>query len=228
MAKTWHIDLGILWIAATWLGAGLFLPPLLTGHEPNASRRTSTCCSEPSSSSPSAPRRHLARVARLLRRPLVAVRQRRARVPRSREGLAGRTARRLRPVGRPLDSGPETAARPRAGVRPRPHDSVRRRLDCTAVYRRVLLHPGDQHRRHGVLALVGRPHVGRRGLRVLHRRHHRADAGVDEPAQPPQRREGSHASGLAGDEYGRHRRLPPLLVSACPTCGSPSGACSRR
>jgi len=35
MAKTWHIDLGILWIAATWLGAGLFLPPLLTGHEPN-------------------------------------------------------------------------------------------------------------------------------------------------------------------------------------------------
>ncbi|MDH5020786.1 nitric-oxide reductase large subunit [Halobacterium rubrum] len=35
MAKTWHIDLGILWIAATWLGAGLFLPPLLTGHEPD-------------------------------------------------------------------------------------------------------------------------------------------------------------------------------------------------
>ncbi|WP_123537068.1 nitric-oxide reductase large subunit [Halosimplex salinum] len=35
MAKTWHIDLGILWIAATWLGAGLFLPPLLTGHEPS-------------------------------------------------------------------------------------------------------------------------------------------------------------------------------------------------
>lgn len=34
IAKTWHIDLGILWIASTWLGAGLFLPPLLTGHEP--------------------------------------------------------------------------------------------------------------------------------------------------------------------------------------------------
>ncbi|WP_135365986.1 nitric-oxide reductase large subunit [Halosimplex halophilum] len=34
LAKTWHIDLGVLWIAATWLGAGLFLPPLLTGHEP--------------------------------------------------------------------------------------------------------------------------------------------------------------------------------------------------
>lgn len=34
IAKTWHIDLGILWIATTRLGAGLFLPPLLTGHEP--------------------------------------------------------------------------------------------------------------------------------------------------------------------------------------------------
>ncbi|WP_158059236.1 nitric-oxide reductase large subunit [Halorussus halophilus] len=35
IAKTWHIDLGILWIATLWLGAGLFLPPLLTGREPN-------------------------------------------------------------------------------------------------------------------------------------------------------------------------------------------------
>ncbi|MEZ3117241.1 nitric-oxide reductase large subunit [Halobaculum sp. MBLA0147] len=34
MAKTYHIDLGILWIATLWLGAGLFLPPLLTGYEP--------------------------------------------------------------------------------------------------------------------------------------------------------------------------------------------------
>ena len=39
IAKTWHIDLAVLWIAATWLGAGLFLPPLLTCHEP---RRQST------------------------------------------------------------------------------------------------------------------------------------------------------------------------------------------
>ncbi|QIO23449.1 nitric-oxide reductase large subunit [Haloarcula sp. JP-L23] len=35
IAKTWHIDMGILWIATLWLGAGLFLPPLLTGHEPD-------------------------------------------------------------------------------------------------------------------------------------------------------------------------------------------------
>ncbi|EFW90104.1 Nitric-oxide reductase [Haladaptatus paucihalophilus DX253] len=33
IAKTWHIDLAILWIATLWLGAGLFLPPLLTGQE---------------------------------------------------------------------------------------------------------------------------------------------------------------------------------------------------
>ena len=39
IAKTWHIDLGILWIATTWLGAGLFLPPLLTGHEPRRQSR---------------------------------------------------------------------------------------------------------------------------------------------------------------------------------------------
>lgn len=39
IAKTWHIDLGILWIASTWLGAGLFLPPLLTGHEPRNQAR---------------------------------------------------------------------------------------------------------------------------------------------------------------------------------------------
>ncbi|WP_411968855.1 nitric-oxide reductase large subunit [Haloferax sp. YSSS75] len=39
MAKAWHLDLGILWIAATWLGAGLFLPPLLTGYEPRNQSR---------------------------------------------------------------------------------------------------------------------------------------------------------------------------------------------
>jgi len=38
MAKTFHLDLGILWIATLWLGAGLFVPPLLTGHEPDRQR----------------------------------------------------------------------------------------------------------------------------------------------------------------------------------------------
>jgi len=39
IAKMWHIDLGILWIATLWLGAGLFLPPLLTGREPEGHGR---------------------------------------------------------------------------------------------------------------------------------------------------------------------------------------------
>ncbi|MFC4540920.1 nitric-oxide reductase large subunit [Halosolutus amylolyticus] len=34
IVRTWHVDLGILWIAVMWLGAGLFLAPLLTGREP--------------------------------------------------------------------------------------------------------------------------------------------------------------------------------------------------
>jgi nitric oxide reductase subunit B len=39
IAKTWHIDLGVLWIATLWIGAGLFLPPLLTGYEPRRQGR---------------------------------------------------------------------------------------------------------------------------------------------------------------------------------------------
>jgi len=35
ITKTYHLDLGILWIATMWIGAGLFLPGLLTGHEPD-------------------------------------------------------------------------------------------------------------------------------------------------------------------------------------------------
>ena len=34
-----HIDLGVLWIATLWLAAGLFLPPLLTGTEPDNQKR---------------------------------------------------------------------------------------------------------------------------------------------------------------------------------------------
>jgi nitric oxide reductase subunit B len=39
ITKAWHIDLAVLWIATLWLGVGLFLPPLLTGHEPNNQKR---------------------------------------------------------------------------------------------------------------------------------------------------------------------------------------------
>jgi len=39
ITKAWHIDLAVLWIATLWLGVGLFLPPLLTGQEPNNQKR---------------------------------------------------------------------------------------------------------------------------------------------------------------------------------------------
>jgi nitric oxide reductase subunit B len=39
LARTFHIDLGVLWIASIWLGTGLFLPPLLTGNEPDRQKR---------------------------------------------------------------------------------------------------------------------------------------------------------------------------------------------
>lgn len=39
VTKTYHLDLAILWIATLWIGAGLFLPGLLTGHEPTGQER---------------------------------------------------------------------------------------------------------------------------------------------------------------------------------------------
>ncbi len=34
VARTWHLQLGVLWIATAWLGAGLFIGPLVSGSEP--------------------------------------------------------------------------------------------------------------------------------------------------------------------------------------------------
>jgi nitric oxide reductase subunit B len=34
VARTWHVQLGILWIATAWLGAGLFIGPLVSNMEP--------------------------------------------------------------------------------------------------------------------------------------------------------------------------------------------------
>jgi len=34
VARTWHVQLGILWIATAWLGAGLFIGPVVSGVEP--------------------------------------------------------------------------------------------------------------------------------------------------------------------------------------------------
>ncbi|MGB1013219.1 MAG: nitric-oxide reductase large subunit, partial [Nannocystaceae bacterium] len=38
VARTWHIQLGLFWIATAWLAAGLFIAPLVSGHEPKFQR----------------------------------------------------------------------------------------------------------------------------------------------------------------------------------------------
>ena len=38
VARTWHIQMGLFWIATAWLGAGLFIGPLVSEHEPAGQR----------------------------------------------------------------------------------------------------------------------------------------------------------------------------------------------
>jgi nitric oxide reductase subunit B len=34
LARTWHVQLSILWVSTSYLAAGIFLAPLISGHEP--------------------------------------------------------------------------------------------------------------------------------------------------------------------------------------------------
>jgi nitric oxide reductase subunit B len=38
VARTWHTQLGIFWIATAWLATGLFVAPAVSGHEPKGQR----------------------------------------------------------------------------------------------------------------------------------------------------------------------------------------------
>jgi nitric oxide reductase subunit B len=38
LARTWHTQLGVLWIATAWLGTGLFIAPAVSGREPALQR----------------------------------------------------------------------------------------------------------------------------------------------------------------------------------------------
>jgi nitric oxide reductase subunit B len=38
ISRTWHVQLGIFWIATTWLAAGLFIGPAVSGYEPRGQR----------------------------------------------------------------------------------------------------------------------------------------------------------------------------------------------
>lgn len=37
-AKSWHVQLAVLWIATSWIGTAIFLAPLIAGREPKAQR----------------------------------------------------------------------------------------------------------------------------------------------------------------------------------------------
>ncbi len=38
LTRTWHVQLGLFWIATSWLAAGLFIAPLVSGVEPKGQR----------------------------------------------------------------------------------------------------------------------------------------------------------------------------------------------
>ena len=38
VTRTWHLQLGILWIATSWLATGLYVAPAIGGHEPKGQR----------------------------------------------------------------------------------------------------------------------------------------------------------------------------------------------
>ena len=38
VSRTWHTQLSVLWIATSWLATGLYVDPLLSGHEPKFQR----------------------------------------------------------------------------------------------------------------------------------------------------------------------------------------------
>ena len=54
VTRTWHMQLGIFWIATAWLATGLYIAPAVSGDEPKCQRSASTCCSARCSSSSSA------------------------------------------------------------------------------------------------------------------------------------------------------------------------------
>ena len=38
IARAWHLQLAIFWIATAWLGMGIFIAPLVSGREPKGQR----------------------------------------------------------------------------------------------------------------------------------------------------------------------------------------------
>ncbi len=45
IARTWHLQLAIFWVATSYLAAGIFLVPMITGREPRGQGGFPICCS---------------------------------------------------------------------------------------------------------------------------------------------------------------------------------------
>jgi nitric oxide reductase subunit B len=38
IARTWHVQLSLLWVSTSFLAAGIFLVPMITGKEPPSAK----------------------------------------------------------------------------------------------------------------------------------------------------------------------------------------------
>jgi nitric oxide reductase subunit B len=45
IARTWHLQIGLFWIATSWLATGLYIAPAVSGVEQTASGSARMCCS---------------------------------------------------------------------------------------------------------------------------------------------------------------------------------------
>ena len=47
IVRTWHVQLSIFWVSTSYLAAGIFLAPMISGREPRGRRRFRIACSAP-------------------------------------------------------------------------------------------------------------------------------------------------------------------------------------
>ncbi len=237
-AKTWHLQLAILWIALSWMGTAIYLAPLVGGREPGGQRAMVNILFVAAVAvTVGQPGGRGSLHQGLLRRRVVLAGPSGLGVSGARTALADSALRRADLLARGRVSGrrPHPAAEPkgnRRGVGPQgAHHLLRlqRHLRGGILRLRPLLWAGHAPDRGRLLALVRGAHLGGEYLRVLRRRR---DLHVPGDAGPGDRQLGA-AGGLPDGHPGLHRRhpghrAPLLLVSADPASGWPSAASSAR
>src|ERR1043166_1989924 len=208
VVRPWHPQIGIFWIATSWLATGLFIAPAVSGYEPRRQRLGvnllfAALLFVVVGCLPRAAARHL---LFLVRRPGL-----RVRCPRSL--LADTTLRRPRLLALPGVEGARARAQAQ-GRKPLAAHALHRRLSCHPALLRggAAVRAAQPHRHGGVLALVGRTPLGQRLLRGLRDGRHRV------PVHAPQtfaRADGDEGRALLDGHlpFGRHHRhVPPPLL----------------